>query len=352
MIILGIETSCDDTAAAVVKDGRTVLSSVTSSQDQFHKKYGGVVPEIASRKHLETINLVIQEALEKAGHVFKEIDAIAVTQGPGLVGSLLIGIMTAKALAYVYKKPLIAVNHLEGHIFSCLLGRKNLKPPFLSLIISGGHSDLVYVRAYGVYEMLGRTRDDAVGETYDKVAKILGLGYPGGPVIDRLARDGNTEAVKFPKAKMKDNSLDFSFSGVKTAVINHIRNTGSKNSAGKQSREKAGSLLFKHLDKKTMLDIIASFQKTVVETLLDNTMIAAKKMRAKTVTVCGGVSANSYLRKKFTGAFNAEGTKLYFPEMEYCTDNAAMIACAGYYSPVRKKLKPISPIAPLANMEL
>ncbi len=350
MLILGIETSCDDTAASVVREGREMLSGVISSQDRFHRKYGGVVPEIASRRHLETVNLIIDEALECAGCSFDDIDAIAVTQGPGLVGSLLIGIMTAKALAYVYSKPLVAVNHLEGHIFSSLIGRPELEPPFLSLIVSGGHSDLIWVNDYCDYEVMGRTRDDAAGEAFDKVAKYFNLGYPGGPVIDRMAKEGNPEAIIFPRAKMKDNRLDFSFSGIKTAVVNYVRNTSAagKNRGIKQKKGKPEVIEIK--DKKLMADILASFQNTVVGMLLDNTLAAAEIKNTKTIVIGGGVAANSCLRRKFREAAEKEGLKLYYPEISLCTDNAAMIACAGYYR--IKKRKPGQCLALTARANL
>lgn len=336
MLTLGIETSCDETAAAVTRDGRTVLSNVISSQIKYHKKYGGVVPEIASRKHLQSINFIIDQALKSARCRIKDIDNIAVTTGPGLVGALLIGISTAKSIAYSNRISLVGVNHLEGHIFSNFLGRAELKPPFLALIVSGGHSDLVYMSDYGSYQVLGRTRDDAVGEAYDKVAKIYGLGYPGGPVIDKLAKKGNPELVAFPRVKMKNESLDFSFSGIKTAVVNYMRN----NKSGGRSRIKVS-------------DILASFQSAIVDMLLKNTMKAAKMKKAGAIVIGGGVAANSYLRSSFSRAFSDRGIRIYYPEPIFCTDNAAMIACVGYYKAAKKKgVKTSGPIEARANMKI
>ncbi len=352
MLILGIETSCDDTSAAIVKDGRKVLSNVVSSQDRFHSKYGGVVPEIASRKHLEIVNFVVSDALDSAGCGFSDIDAVAVTQGPGLVGSLLIGIMTAKTIAYVNKIPLLGINHIEGHIFSNLLERSELKPPFLSLVVSGGHSELIWVKDYGKYEVLGRTRDDAAGEVYDKVAKYFGLGYPGGPVIDRLAKNGRPDAVRFPRAKLKDGSLDFSFSGIKTAVINHGRSIDAE-LRNKELKQKKGKFAkIQGLDEKTMADILASFQKTVVDMLMENTLIAARRKQAGTIVIGGGVASNTWLRKKFSEAAESKSIRVFYPGKGFSTDNAAMIACAGYYG-LRdgKKGSPMS-LTATANMSV
>lgn len=317
MLVLGIETSCDETAASVVRDGKKILSNIIASQIDFHKKFGGVVPEIASRKHLELINPVIGEALREAKVTFKELGLVAVTSGPGLVGSLLVGLSTAKAIAYVHNLPLIGVNHLEGHIYSNLLEHPHLKFPFLSLIVSGGHTSLVYVKEEGSYELLGSTRDDAVGEAYDKVAKLLNLGYPGGPLIDKLAQRGNPQKIDFPRAYL-GKSLDFSFSGLKTAVLYYLQ--GSK-----RGRKKILPLRGSNLE-----DICASFQQAVVDVLREKTFRAAAEKKARRVVLGGGVAANRTLRREL-GKGNAKGkVEVYFPSPGLCTDNAAMIACAGY----------------------
>ena len=311
--ILGIESSCDETAASVVKNGREILSNVINTQIDFHKKYGGVVPEIASRKHIENIDSVIDEALLKADMTFSDIDAIAVTYGPGLVGALLVGVSSAKALSFATKKPLIAVNHIRGHICANFLAHSDLKPPFVCLVASGGHSHIVKVKDYTEFEILGRTRDDAAGEAFDKIARVLGLGYPGGPLIDELAKGGNPDAVQFPRVKMENNSLDFSFSGVKTAVINYLHKA-------EQNGEK--------IDK---ADIAASFQAAVTDVLCEHTIEGAIKSGVKTVTLAGGVAANTELRKKMTEECAKHGISVLFPPPILCTDNAAMIACCGYF---------------------
>lgn len=338
MLVLGIETSCDETAASVVKDGRRILSNVISSQVAFHKRFGGVVPEIASRKHLELINPVIEEALREAKVTFRELDLIAVTCGPGLVGSLLVGLSTAKAIAYVYDLPLVGVNHLEGHIYSNFLEYPDLRFPFLSLIVSGGHTSLIYAEKQGRYELLGATRDDAVGEAYDKVAKLLNLGYPGGPVIDRMAQKGNPRKINFPRAYL-GKSLDFSFSGLKTAVLYYLQGP-------KKGRRGAPEVQVSSPE-----DICASFQQAVVDVLLEKTLRGTREKSAKRVVVGGGVAANSSLRRELKRKFllppspkrlprksvpgksrrEKRGVKVYFPSPLLCTDNAAMIACAGFY---------------------
>lgn len=311
-LILGIESSCDETAAAVVADGRKVLSNVINTQIELHKLYGGVVPEIASRKHIESIDAVVDEALKEAGVTLSDIDAVAVTNGPGLVGALLVGVSCAKALAYGAKKPLVPVHHIKGHIMANFLAHPDLKPPFVCLVASGGHSHIVNVKDYTDFEILARTRDDAAGEAYDKVARVLGLGYPGGPKIDKLAREGNGESIVFPRVKMEN--LDFSFSGVKTAVINYIHKKEQIN---------------EHVNK---ADVAASFQEAVTDVLCEHTIAAAKQNGSKIIAIAGGVAANSRLREKMTEMAEKENISVLYPPPVLCTDNAAMIACAGYFA--------------------
>ena len=311
--ILAIERSCDETAAAVVHNGREVRSNVISSQIDLHKLYGGVVPEIASRKHIEKINQVIEEALKEAQTTLDDIDAIGVTYGPGLVGALLVGVAEAKAIAFARNLPLIGVHHIEGHISANYIENPELEPPFLCLVVSGGHTHLVCVKDYGKYEILGRTRDDAAGEAYDKVARAIGLGYPGGPKIDRLAKEGNPEAVKFPKAHMEDSPFDFSFSGLKSAVLNHINGCRMKG----ESFDPA--------------DIAASFQKAVVDVLVENSMHAVEVYGMNRFALAGGVASNSALREGMKSACEKKGIQLYYPSPILCTDNAAMIGAAAYY---------------------
>jgi len=341
MLVLGIETSCDETAASVVEDGRRMLSNVVSSQIDIHKKYGGVVPELASRKHLETVNFVVEQALSKAGCSFEEIDGIAVTYGPGLVAALLVGLATAKAIAYAFELPLIGVNHIEGHIFSNFLehpenrfSNDKLVPPFIALVVSGGHSDLVFVEGYGKYELLGRTRDDAVGESFDKVAKLLHLGYPGGPIIDEIARKGDAEAIKFPLAHMKDNSLDFSFSGLKTAVANFVRNHKLS------------------IESKSITDIAACFQRAAIEALVEKTFCAIEEKGLDKVALGGGVASNSHLRNVFRNRAEKNGIEVYYPPQALCTDNAAMIGCVGYYKMEHSVPRPFESLRAEANLEL
>ena len=306
IITLGIESSCDETSVAVVKNGREVLSNVINSQIKIHEKYGGVVPEIASRNHIEAISEVTKQALEEAKITFEDIDIIACTCGPGLVGALLIGVSYAKALSYALNKPLIGTNHIEGHIAANYITHKNLTPPFLCLIVSGGHTHLVHIKNYNEFEILGKTRDDAIGEAFDKVARVIGLGYPGGPKVDKLAKEGVAN-IELPKPHME--GLDFSFSGIKTAIINlHHKNPD--------------------IDK---ANLCASFEKDVTEILLENTIEAAKKLNINKIALAGGVSANSYIRPEFL-KLQAKGYEIYYPEMILCTDNAAMIASAGYYN--------------------
>lgn len=311
--VLAIESSCDETAAAVVVNGREVLSNVISSQIDIHKLYGGVVPEIASRKHIEKINQVIQEALEESDKTMEDIDAVCVTYGPGLVGALLVGVGAAKALAYATHKPLVGVHHIEGHISANFIENKDLEPPFLCLVASGGHSHLVIVKEYEEYEILGRTRDDAAGEAFDKVARAIGLGYPGGPKIDKLAKEGDPDAIEFPKASIDGAPYDFSFSGVKSAVLNYINGCKMKQVPYNEA------------------DIAASFQKAVVGVLVDHTMKAAKDYGIKKVAIAGGVACNSALRQAMEDACQKRGYKFYRPSPILCTDNAAMIGAAGYY---------------------
>ena len=312
-LILGIESSCDETAAAVVKNGREILSNVINSQIDLHKKYGGVVPEIASRKHIENIDAVVEEALSSANVTLDDIDAIAVTYGPGLVGALLVGVSFAKAYAYAGKKPLIPVHHIKGHIMANILAHKELEPPFVCLVASGGHSHIVLVEDYNKFKILGRTRDDAAGEAFDKIARVLGLGYPGGPLIDKLAKEGNPNAINFPRVRIDKNSLDFSFSGVKTSVINYLHKA-----------EQQGVMVNK-------ADVAASFQDAVTDVLCEHTIEAAISNNSKIITIAGGVASNSELREKMTRLANKKGIKVLYPSPVLCTDNAAMIACAGYY---------------------
>ena len=312
-LILAIESSCDETAASVVKNGRCVLSNIISSQIAIHTLYGGVVPEIASRKHIEKINQVVEAALKEADVTLDDIDAIGVTYGPGLVGALLVGVAEAKAIAYAKKKPLVGVHHIEGHVSANYIEHPDLEPPFLCEIISGGHTHLVIVKDYGSFEILGRTRDDAAGEAFDKVARAIGLGYPGGPKIDKLAKEGNPHAIDFPRAHMEDAPYDFSFSGVKSAVLNHLnkcRMTG---------------------EPIVEADIAASFQQAVVDVLVDNAIRAAKDYHMDRLAIAGGVASNGALRAAMEASCEKEGIRFYRPSPIFCTDNAAMIGVAGYY---------------------
>ncbi len=313
VLVLAIESSCDETAASVVRNGREVLSNIISSQIALHTLYGGVVPEIASRKHIEKINQVIEAALSEAGVTLEEIDAVGVTYGPGLVGALLVGVAEAKAIAYAAKKPLIGVHHIEGHIAANYIEHKELEPPFFCLVVSGGHSHLVQVKDYGQFEIIGRTRDDAAGEAFDKVARAIGLGYPGGPKIDKVSKEGNPEAIAFPRARVGDSLYDFSFSGVKSAVLNYINGCRMKGEEWNQA------------------DIAASFQKAVTDVLVENAMRAVREYRAEKFAIAGGVAANSALRSAMKEACEKEGIDFYYPSPVYCTDNAAMIGAAAYY---------------------
>lgn len=311
--ILAIESSCDETAAAVVKNGREVLSNVISSQIELHKLYGGVVPEIASRKHVEKINPVIREALAEAEMKLEEMDAIGVTYGPGLVGALLVGVAAAKAISYAKNIPLVGVHHIEGHISANYIENKDLEPPFLGMVVSGGHTHLVMVKDYGKYEILGKTRDDAAGEAFDKVARAIGLGYPGGPKIDKLAKEGNAEAISFPRAHISDAPLDFSFSGLKSSVLNYINSCEMKHEAINRA------------------DVAASFQAAVVDAIVSHTVEAAKTYRMDKVALAGGVASNTALREAMKERCAKEGLRFYYPSPILCTDNAAMIGCAAYY---------------------
>lgn len=313
ILVLGIESSCDETAAAVVKNGRTVLSNVISSQIDIHKLYGGVVPEIASRKHIERINQVIDSALQEADVSLDDLDAVSVTYGPGLVGALLVGVGVAKAIAYARHLPLVGVHHIEGHIAANYIEHPELEPPFLCLVVSGGHTHLVHVKKYNQFEILGRTRDDAAGEAFDKVARAIGLGYPGGPKIDALAKEGNPQAIHFPRAKVEDTQFDFSFSGVKSAVLNYINGCAMKG------------------EEVNPADVAASFQAAVVDVLVSRAVMAAKELGETKLALAGGVASNSALRAGMKAACEKERLTLYYPSPGYCTDNGVMIGVAGYY---------------------
>lgn len=313
MVILGVDTSCDDTSASVVEDGRRILSNVVSSQTEIHTKYGGIVPELASRRHIEMILPVVDEALKQAEISFSELSCIAVCQGPGLIGSLLVGCSFSKAISYAKGIPLVSVNHLEGHLLSAFLETRPPDFPFLSLVVSGGHTSLYIAEDFGKYRELGRTRDDAAGEAYDKVAKLLGLGYPGGPIIDELSKKGNT-TIDFPRAYLPD-SFDFSFSGLKTAVLNFVRARANEN----------------RLDPHLVCDIAASFQAAVVDVLARKVELAITETGIKRITLAGGVAANSGLRETMKTLGRERGAEVFAPALQLCTDNAAMIAAAGYH---------------------
>ena len=315
--ILAIESSCDETAAAVVKNGREVLSNVISSQIALHTLYGGVVPEIASRKHIEKINQVIEEALKEAGVTLQDITAIAVTYGPGLVGALLVGVSAAKAISFATGIPIIGVHHIEGHISANYIENKDLEPPYVCLVVSGGHSHPVVVKDYGEYEIIGRTRDDAAGEAFDKVARAIGLGYPGGPKIDKLSKEGNPEAIRFPRAKVDDNEYDFSFSGLKSAVLNYLNGCQMKGEPVCEA------------------DVAASFQKAVIDVLVEHGIHAVKKYGYNKFAIAGGVASNSSLRQAFETECAKRNIEFYHPSPIFCTDNAAMIGVAGYYEYIK-----------------
>ncbi|GLC29307.1 tRNA (adenosine(37)-N6)-threonylcarbamoyltransferase complex transferase subunit TsaD [Clostridium omnivorum] len=331
--ILAIETSCDETAAAVVVNGREVLSNIISSQIDIHTKFGGVVPEVASRKHIEAISLVVQEALDKAGCTLEEIDAVGVTYGPGLVGALLVGMQYAKSLAYAIGKPLIGVNHIEGHISANFIEHKELEPPFVCLVVSGGHSFIVYMKDFGEFEIIGQTRDDAAGEAYDKVARAIGLGYPGGPKIDKLSKEGNANAIKFPRANFHDESLDFSFSGLKSAVLNYLN-----------KMEMTGQEI-------NRADVAASFQKALVDVLVDNAMKTCEMKKVDKIAIAGGVASNSTLRETMISEGNKKGIKVLFPSPILCTDNAAMIGSAAYFEYLKGRKADLS-LNAIPNLKL
>lgn len=322
IIILGIESSCDETSAAVVVNGREVLSNVIATQVKLHAEYGGVVPELASRKHVEAVIPVVDKACKEANIKLEDVDAIAVTYGPGLVGALLVGLSAAKAMAFALGKPLIGVNHIDGHICANYIANKELEPPFICLVASGGHSHVVNVVDYRKTVVLGRTRDDAAGEAFDKIARVLGLGYPGGPMVEKKAAEGNAEAFHFPRVKFKDSPYDFSFSGLKTAVINTVHQFEQKNEAV------------------PVEDICASFQKAAVDVLVDNTMEAVLETKSDKVCLAGGVAANTFLRESLGKACLKAGKKFYYPPLKLCTDNAAMIACSGYFSFIENDFAP------------
>lgn len=311
--IMSVETSCDETSVALVKNGRMILSNIISSQIDIHKKFGGVVPEVASRKHLENINYIVDEALQQAEMKLQDIDAVAVTSGPGLVGALLIGLTTAKALAYSINKPLVGVNHIEGHIAANYLQHKELEPPFICLVASGGHSHIVKVMDYDNFEILGRTRDDAAGEAFDKIARALGLGYPGGPLIDKLSSEGNPKAIHFPRAYLEEGSYDFSFSGIKSAALNYLNSMKMKE------------------EEINVADVAASFQAAVVEVLAEKLIRAAIEHKSKYAILAGGVAANSGLRAELKRLGAERGIEVLYPSPILCTDNAAMIGAAAYY---------------------
>ena len=317
ILILAIESSCDETAASVVKNGREVLSNIISSQIELHTLYGGVVPEIASRKHIEKINQVIEEALREADVTLDEITAIAVTYGPGLVGALLVGVSAAKAICFATEKPLVGVHHIEGHISANFIENKELEPPFVCLVVSGGHTHLVVVKEYGVYEILGHTRDDAAGEAFDKVARAIGLGYPGGPKIDRIAREGNPGAIQFPRAKVDGSNYDFSFSGLKSAVLNYLNSCEMKGVGINRA------------------DVAASFQKAVVDVLVEHSLNAVKAYGFDRFAIAGGVASNSSLRAAFEAECRKQNIEFSHPSPILCTDNAAMIGVAGYYEYIK-----------------
>lgn len=322
--ILAIESSCDETSAAVVLNGREILSNVIASQISTHEQYGGVVPEVASRMHIEAISGVVEEALLKANITLENIDAIGVTYGPGLVGALLVGLQFAKGLAFASKKPLVGVNHIEGHICANYIQHKDLKPPFISLVVSGGHTFIVHVKDYGIYEVIGQTRDDAAGEAYDKVARALGLGYPGGPKIDKLAKEGNPKAITFPKANFHEETLDFSFSGVKSAVLNYLNKCNMQNIEINKA------------------DVAASFQQAVVDVLKDNVLLTCKKKNTDTIAIAGGVASNSTLRETLINEAGKKGIKVLFPTPILCTDNAAMIGSAAYFNFINGKVNDLN----------
>lgn len=332
-LILAIESSCDETSAAVVKDGRCVLSNVISSQIDIHKKFGGVVPEVASRNHILNISSVVKEAMETANVNYSDLSAVAVTYGPGLIGALLVGVSYAKGIASAHNLPLVPVNHIHGHIAANYITHQDLEPPFVCLVASGGHSHILYVKDYMEFEILGRTHDDAAGEAFDKIARVIGLGYPGGPKVEALAKEGNSAAMKFPRVEFSDCPYDFSFSGVKTSVINYLHNAEQKNETVNNA------------------DIAASFQKAVTDVLVSHTIKAALDKKVDKVAIAGGVSANGALREAFSRASSDTNLKLYYPKPILCTDNAAMIGCAGFYKFLKGEFA-TSDLNAVANLKL
>jgi N6-L-threonylcarbamoyladenine synthase len=343
MLILGIDTSCDDTSAALVEDGGKIVSNIVSNQSDIHAKYGGIVPELASRRHIEMILPVVEEALRQAGVGLSDLSAIAVCQGPGLIGSLLVGCSFAKAVCYSRHIPLVAVNHLEGHLLSPFLATPVPEFPFISLIVSGGHTSLYLAEDFGRYTMLGRTRDDAAGEAYDKVSKLLGLGYPGGPLIDRLAEQGNPKAIPFPRAYLPE-TFDFSFSGLKTAVLHHLKAVGAMPNPSATSG-------FHALSPEVTNDIAASFQAAVVDVLVRKTEWAVRRLKVRRVTLAGGVSANSALREKMKKMGEEKEVEVFIPSVSLCTDNAAMIAAAGFHRLLKNDLAGLD-LNPKASLPL
>ena len=331
--ILAVETSCDETAASVVRNGREVLSNVIYTQIADHTRYGGVVPEIASRRHIEKINQVIEEALSQAGMSLRELSAIAVTYGPGLVGALLVGVSAAKAISFATGVPLVGIHHISGHISANYIEYPELEPPFVCLVASGGQSHLVVVRDYGEYEIIGRTRDDAAGEAFDKVARAIGLGYPGGPKIDRLSKEGNPDAIAFPRAKNVDNPYDISFSGLKSAVLNYLNGCKMKGETVCQA------------------DVAASFQKAVTDVLVEHSLHAVQEYGYDKFAIAGGVASNSSLRAAFGQECAKAGIRFYHPSPVYCTDNAAMIGVAGYYE-YRKGIRHGYDLNAVPNLQL
>jgi len=354
MLILGIDTSCDDTSASVVENGIKIISNIISNQVEIHKKYGGIVPELASRRHIEMIWPVVNEALKLAGVRLEDLSGVAVCHGPGLIGSLLVGCSFAKAVCYSKQLLLLAVNHLEGHIFSSFLEEPKPSFPFIALIVSGGHTCLYRVNGFGKYRELGRTRDDAAGEAYDKVSKLLGLGYPGGPIIEKLAQDGNPKAIDFPRAYLPE-SLDFSFSGLKTAVLNFSKSAVSPPTLPSPSRgegERWGEYSeLRTLNPELINDIAASFQASIVDVLVRKTEWAIKKERIKRVTLTGGVASNNELRKRIMKMGKEKEVEIFIPSISLCTDNAAMIAAAGYHYLITKNISGLD-LNPKAHMPL
>lgn len=338
MLILGIETSCDETAAAILKDGGEVISDILFSQSEIHGRYGGVVPELACRRHIEIIDNVVKSAIDSAGIKASEIDSVAVTQGPGLIGALLVGISFAKAFTYALGIPLIGVNHLEGHLLSIFLEKEEVEMPFVALIVSGGHTNLYYVKGIGDYKLLGHTMDDAAGEAFDKAAKMLGLEYPGGPVIDRLSKSGDPGHIRFPRAYLSKGSVDFSFSGLKTALLNYI------NSGGQEGSKRPDLV-------QRIPDIAASFQQAIVDVLVDKTILSAARYNVKDIVIAGGVAANKRLRDRMEMRGKDAGLKVHIPRQRYCTDNGAMIAIAGYHYFKKGEFSSLD-MTPMANLPL